>query len=230
MKSYVIHLIRHGLCEGSLQGRYIGRTESPLSIEGIKELAQLKSKYSYPTALSYYASPSTRCVDSLKVLYPQAEPQVILEMAECDFGDWENKTAQELGSDPRFLQWIDGTKGVAPPNGESSVVFMQRACSGFETMVKNMMFTGTTSAVLVTHAGVIMTLLAAYGLPRAKMTDWMCESGCGYSLRIDPGLWSRSMVCEVFETLPIAGENQERPEYTMVDIARAAADKAWPEE
>ena len=32
MKSYVIHLIRNMPCQGNLEGRYIGRTDSPLSL------------------------------------------------------------------------------------------------------------------------------------------------------------------------------------------------------
>lgn len=229
MKSYTIHLIRHGACEGNLQGRYIGRTESPLAMEGIRELAALKSSYAYPSAMSFYASPSTRCVDTLKILYPEAEPEVILEMAECDFGEWENKTAEELQSDPRFLRWMEKGQKASPPGGESSVVFMQRVCAGFETLVQNLMFTGTTSAVLVTHGGVIMTILAAYGLPRAQMMDWMCAGGCGYSVRITPTLWTRSMVCEVYQTLPI-GLREEEPEQELVDLAREAANRAYGEE
>lgn len=31
MKSYVIHLIRNMPCQGNLEGRYIGRTDSPLA-------------------------------------------------------------------------------------------------------------------------------------------------------------------------------------------------------
>ncbi|MFI3325688.1 MAG: histidine phosphatase family protein [Clostridia bacterium] len=206
MKSYTIHLIRHGLCQGNIEGRYIGRTESPLSMEGLKALVANKTEFDYPKALSFYASPNTRSVDSLKVLYPEADPSVILEMAECDFGKWENKTAKELENDPNFTKWMAGEAGVNPPEGESMAVFMQRVCSGFEVLVKNMMFTGTTSAVLVTHSGVIMTILAAYGMPRAKMSEWICESGKGYSIRIDPGLWSRSMIAEVYQTLPTPKE------------------------
>ncbi len=209
MKSYVIHLIRHGICEGNLEGRYVGRTESPLCTEGIKELINLKSKHKYPTAIDYYASPSTRCVDSLKVLYPEVkDPTVILEMAELDFGDFENRTAGELSNNPIFTKWIAGEEGVSPPNGESYGVFMQRVCSGFEMLVKNMMFTGKNSAVLVTHAGVIMTILAAYGLPEAPMIDWQTNPGEGYSIRIDPSLWSRGNVFEVFQRLPMIDEEE----------------------
>lgn len=83
MKSYVIHLIRNAPSVGNLQGRYIGRTDSPIADEGISRLLELKQKHGYPEASAFYASPSTRCVDTLKILYPQAEPEVILEMAEC---------------------------------------------------------------------------------------------------------------------------------------------------
>lgn len=217
MKSYTIHLIRHGTCEGNLEGRYIGRTESPIAMEGIKEILDIKTSYGYPNVMAHYASPSTRCVDTLKIIYPQCEPEVILEMAECDFGDWENKSADELQNDPRFLEWMKQGQKASPPQGESSVVFMQRVCRGFEMLVQNMMFSGTTSAALVTHGGVIMTILAAYGLPKAPMMDWMCQSGHGYSIRITPSLWMRSMVCEVFEVLPKTTEDQA-PDHTMVDI------------
>lgn len=202
MKSYVIHLIRNMPCEGNLEGRYIGRTESPLALESISQLAELKREFTYPTALAYYASPSTRCVDTLKILYPQASPEVILEMAECDFGDWENKTALELQEDPKYMAWIKNGAQNAPPNGESTAVFFRRVCKGFEMLVQNMMAQGQTEATLVTHGGVIMAVLSAYGLPRAEFYDWMCPPGEGYSVRITPGLWMRSMVMEVFETLP----------------------------
>lgn len=228
MKSYTIHLIRHAPSEGNLEGRYIGRTESPLPMQSIRDLLELKNKYPYPKAEAFYASPSTRCVDSLKVLYPEADPEVILEMAECDFGDWENKTAEELKDDELFRQWIaDGSK-AAPPNGESGIVFMQRVCQGFENLVKNLMAAGTTSAVLVTHAGVIMTILAAYGLPKANFYEWMCEPGEGYSVRIIPSLWMRSMVLEVYDTLPARLEKSGR-EYTITDVAREAAQRAYAE-
>ena len=259
MKSYVIHLIRNAPCQGNLEGRYIGRTESPLSREGIRLLLRLKQEADYPCvnsapgpgrnpeaapahtnrtasgpagtpgtetkpsaagsedssdgpagapgtetkagAVAFYASPSTRCVDSLKILYPGAEPEVILEMAECDFGDWENRTGAELDRDPRFRAWLESGSRTAPPNGESSAVFMQRVCAGFEMLVQNLLYTGTTTAVLCTHGGVIMTLLSMYGLPKAPMLDWACDPGRGYSVRITPNLWMRGMVMEVFQRI-----------------------------
>ena len=126
MKSYVIHLIRNMPCQGNLEGRYIGRTDSPLADASLGELLELKTKFRYPRATAFYASPSTRCVDTLRILYPEADPEVILEMAECDFGQWEGKTAQELQNDPRFLQWME--EGETPPRRKGRAAWC--SCSG----------------------------------------------------------------------------------------------------
>lgn len=226
MKSYIVHLIRNMPCEGNLEGRYIGRTESPLPMESVAKLASMKRELEYPEAAAFYAAPSSRCVDTLKILYPEANPEVILEMAECDFGDWENKTAAELQNEPGFAQWMASGGNTAPPNGESGPVFVQRTCAGFEMMVQNMMAQGRTSAVLTASSGVITTLLAAYGLPKAQPYEWMCPPGRGYSVRITPSLWMRNMVMEVIGTVP-AGEDREAPDHIVVDLAREAADRAY---
>ena len=229
MKSYVIHLIRNMPCEGNLEGRYIGRTESPLALESIAKLAQRKRELEYPQAQAFFASPSTRCVDTLKILYPQADPEVVLELAECDFGEFEGKTAKELEGDPRFAQWMAGGAQAAPPGGESGLVFLQRVCQGFELLVKNLMTLGQTSAVLVTSAGVLTSLLAAYGLPQAPAHQWMCQPGEGYSVRITPGLWMRSGVMEVFARIP-GGEDRQSPDHVVIDFAREAAQRAYGRE
>lgn len=229
MKSYVLHLIRNMPCEGNLEGRYIGRTESPLAEQSVGQLLQLKREYGYPKAEAFFASPSIRCVDTLKLLYPRADPEVVLGLAECDFGAWENKTAAELKGLPGFSEWLESGGNTAPPGGESGPVFFQRVCAGFEMLAQNMMAKGKTSAVLVTHAGVITSLLSAYGLPRAKPLDWMCAPGCGYSVRITPGLWMRSRVMEVFDTLP-GSTGKKQPDHLVIDLAREAAQRAYGED
>lgn len=65
MKSYTIHLIRHGVCEGNLEGRYVGPHASRrLPREGIQALLELKRKGIYPEAVKYYASPA--CAASIR--------------------------------------------------------------------------------------------------------------------------------------------------------------------
>ena len=226
MKSYTIHLIRHGIAEGNLKGQYIGRTDSPLAEEGIRQLEELCHAYPYPTAQVYYTSPLSRCVQTLEVLYPGVTPIVVDGLKECSFGDWEGKTAAELEKeDPRFLKWMEDSSKASPPNGESGVAFMQRVCATFEKLVEGMMRSGTTSAVIVAHGGTLMSILSTYGLPRAKFYDWLTENGCGYTLRITPGLWMRSMVAEVVSTIPVRRSGERK--HTVIDLAREAAERAY---
>lgn len=228
MKSYTIHLIRHGITEGNLLGQYIGRTDSPLAAEGMAALRALKEKHPYPQAQAYYCSPMSRCVDTLQILYPGAQPVLVDGFRECDFGDWEGKTAKQLAEeDPSFLRWMESSRAVAPPNGESTGVLMQRTCAAFEKLVEDLLRSGITSAVIVAHGGTLMSILSAYGLPRASFYDWMTENGCGYSLRITPGLWMRSMVAEVYDTIPADHSAEGGDEKFIIDIAREAADRAF---
>ena len=72
----------------------------------------------------------------------------------------------------------------------------------FESIVNGLLKTGTTDAAIITHGGVMNTLLAVYGLPQAKPFEWACDCGYGYSLRITPSLWMRDKVAEVYARIP----------------------------
>lgn len=231
MKSYQIHLIRHGITEGNQKGQYIGSTDTPLCAQGIEQLQGLAQAYAYPKAAVFYTSPLKRCVQTCRILYPQATPIAVPGLAECDFGQWEGKTAVELKDQPGFQQWLESGQQTTPPGGESGKEFTYRVCFTFEKLVESMMRTGTTDAVMVTHGGTIMTILTAYGLPRAKFYDWIVDNGCGYSLRVTPGLWMRGNVAEVYAKVPAGYEGELSGDFKyMIDIAREAADRAYGEE
>ena len=229
MKSYTIHLIRHGITKGNEEGRYIGRTDLPLSENGVSQLKRLRRAGGYPQAQAYFTGPQKRCLETLRILYPESKPIVIDDFRECDFGDWEGKTAEEIAAgDSRFAEWISGGNGkMTPPHGEGGGAFMQRVCASFEKVAEGMMRSGVTSAVLVAPGGALMAILSAYGLPRAKFYDWMTESGTGYSVRIMPELWMRSMAAEVYSKIPAVEPDPEDSGRIIIDLARRAADEAF---
>lgn len=206
MKSYIIHFIRHGAIDETLSGKYIGTTDVPLSDKGRLDLKKLDYEYRYPGTQVVFTSPLKRCTQTCKILYPELNPLSITALSECNFGEWEGKTAEELKSDPDFEKWLAGDNSVKPPRGESNADFTRRICRMFESIVEGLMKTGTTESVIVTHGGVIMTLLAVYGLPQAKPFEWTMDNGFGYSLRVTPMLWQRDKVCEVFQTIPMESE------------------------
>ena len=202
MKSYYIHFIRHGAISPTLQGRYIGTTDVPLSDQGKIALKKLDATLDYPYAKVVFTSPLKRCTESARILYPTIEPLVIDHLSECNFGEWENKSADELRGNEDFAKWLAGDVSVKPPRGESNADFTRRICLMFENIVDGLIKTGTTDTVIVTHGGVMTTLLAVYGIPQAKPFDWACDNGYGYSLRVTPMLWQRDKVAEVFDRIP----------------------------
>ena len=58
MKYYKLHLIRHGLTAGNLQGLYIGSgSDLPLCDEGRAQLKTLKKDFDYPVVPLVFTSP-----------------------------------------------------------------------------------------------------------------------------------------------------------------------------
>lgn len=119
MKSYIIHFIRHGSIDDTLAGKYIGTTDAPLSDRGRMDLRKLDYEYKYPGTQVVFTSPLKRCTETAKILYPEQNPLVIDNLSECNFGEWEGKTADELKNDPDFEKWLAGDSSVKPPRGRA---------------------------------------------------------------------------------------------------------------
>ena len=198
MKTYKIHLIRHGLTEGNLKQQYIGVTDLPLSGVGVTELKRLKDETEYPRVDKVNTSPMLRCLQTARILYPGRDIQTVDNMREIDFGDFEGKTANELEANPAYADWAAGRINAAP-NGEDNTEFAKRLCVGLNQIVRDMMAEGAEHAAVIMHGGAIMMLLASCAVPRKSMVEWTCASGSGFSLLITPSLYHSSGVVEVID-------------------------------
>ena len=74
MRTYKIHLIRHGLASGSAEGQYIGHTDVDLTPEGERQLKQMREEFEYPAVQAVLSSPLNRCLQTAKILYPDLQP------------------------------------------------------------------------------------------------------------------------------------------------------------
>ena len=224
MKTYQIHLIRHAITKGNVEGRYIGQTDEPISEDGLAQLRDIKDNYGkYPDVEAVFSSPLKRCVDTAKEIYPDKEPIIMNDLIEYDFGEFEGRTAEELKDNPAFPEWLAGTKPNTPaPFGESQVRFNYRVCSCFEQIVEGIIKSGVQSTAIVTHGGVIMSIMAAYALPEAPMHEWLTPSCCGYTLRITPSIWARGMKAEAIAECPAqeVTEDMERELWDVYDPSK----------
>lgn len=202
MKTFTIYLFRHGITKGNLNAQYIGRTDYPLTMDSISRLRKIKATEHYPEVDAVFTSPLRRAVESAKIMFPQNEPIVINDFTEYSFGEFEERTAEELKDNSDFLEWLRGDMNARPPFGESNAEFMHRICAAFEKVVDGLIKTGTETSAIVCHAGVLMTILTCYGLPEAPMAHWQMDAGYGFKLRVTPSLWMRANKIEVADTAP----------------------------
>ena len=151
-------LVRHGETQGNKLKRYIGkRTDEPLCPEAGNMLAQL----AYPEVQAVYASPMIRCTQTAGILFPGKKLNIIDELAECDFGEFENKNYQELDGNEHYQSWID-SGGLLPfPGGESREEFKRR------------------------------NVMEEYADEDRSFYDWHVQNGKGYEVEIDPELWKK---------------------------------------
>lgn len=227
MKTFTVHFIRHAATKANENGRYIGSTDLPLSEKGKEELKNLQSQYIYPNAEVIYSSPLKRCTATAKLIYPNRDILVIDGLREYDFGIWEGKTANQLENDENFKKWIVNSSSVTPQDGENTADFSRRVIQTFDRLFEGMMRASIGSATIITHSGVIMTLLTHFGLPKADFYDWLMNSGCGFSVRTDMGMWMRDKKFEVYSKVPYGNldDNEE-----MLNLYRKAADTAYGKE
>ena len=202
MKSFTVYLFRHGLTKGNLNAQYIGHTDLPITTDSISALKSIKAKYHYPEVEAVFVSPLKRCIESAEIMFPKNNPLVINDLIEYNFGEFEECTAEDLKDNESFRLWLQGDINARPPYGESNAEFVQRICDSFEKVINGCIKAGCENIAIVSHAGVIMTILSCYGLPEAPMAHWQMDAGYGYKLRITPSLWMQANKIEVVDTAP----------------------------
>lgn len=214
MKYYKLHLIRHGLTAGNLEGRYIGSgTDLPLCDQGRAELQQLKQKFEYPAVSLVFTSPLQRAVQTADILFPGVRQIALQDLREMDFGVFEGQPLEQLVKDPAFARWMDPTSKEVPQGAEGRAAFYKRTGEMLLKLFEFLLRSQIQEAACITHGGVIMSMLAQHALPQRKPEDWMTDPGCGYSVRCDAEMWMRDRLVEAFDVVPLgyldgAGEEE----------------------
>ncbi len=202
MKTLKVNLIRHGLTDANLNGTYTGRADIPVNSAGIKELKYIKKNFRFDEVDAVVTSPLTRCKQTAAILYPGKEILPYDGLIEYDFGEFEGKTAKELESDKRYAEWLGSAGEAKAPFGESNDEFAARVTGAFKMLVDGLLKTDMREVSVITHGGVIMTLLSFFGIPQKPMHEWICNPGKGYTLRIDSTLWAMEPKAEVLSVFP----------------------------
>lgn len=204
MKTFKLHLIRHGLTQGNIDGLYVGSgTDLPLCDTGRAQLTQLTQRFAYPEVDVVFSSPLARAVETSNILFPNAAHKYSVDaLREAGFGKFEGKPIQDLVRDPDFVRWMDPNSGYTPEGAEPTPEFHKRCADALMKLFEYMIKAGIEEAACVTHGGVIMSMLSQRALPSRKPEQWMADPGCGYTIRTDVQLWMRDNLVEAIDIVP----------------------------
>ena len=151
-----LYLIRHGKVDAN---GFIGHTDLPLNPEGIKDVEKLKAKVAEHNFDQIYSSQLRRCTETANLLGYNS-PQIRNDMIEVNFGDWEQKTFEEIAKEnPELVdKWANRGPDFAFPGGEAISDFHKR----IKTLAESLFADPADSLLLITHAGVIRHLLCYF--------------------------------------------------------------------
>ena len=92
-----ILFIRHGQTQYNAEFRWLGSTDNPLCENGKKELLEKKHIIEkYKPIQKLYCSPMKRCVETAEIYFNQMNIEIIDDLKERCFGDFEGKKYEEL--------------------------------------------------------------------------------------------------------------------------------------
>ncbi|MBQ8655370.1 MAG: histidine phosphatase family protein [Clostridia bacterium] len=167
-------LIRHGRTQGNLEQRYVGcRTDEPLCGQGAAELRGRE----YPPVKKVYVSPMRRCLETAAILYPDVPAEIVEDLRECDFGEFENRNYEELNGRADYQAWIDSGGELPFPGGESRAAFAQRCVAAFEGIRRQQ-----EDCALIAHGGTLMAVMERYARPEGSYFDFQVRNGCGFAM------------------------------------------------
>lgn len=164
-------LLRHGQTALSVERRFAGRGDIPLTSTGVQQAAAAAARLAERGGIDFVlTSPLDRAYRTAQVVAAAVDAplQVDADLAETDFGDWEGLTfAAALERWPAELAAWQADADSAPPGGESFAAVARRVNGVLDRILAE--HRGQT-IVVVSHVTPIKTLVCrALLAPSAAM-------------------------------------------------------------
>ena len=154
-------LIRHGDLGEGCSGRYIGRTDAPLSEGGKRQAAALAGELRRLNGAHVLCSPLLRTRETAEMALGAVDAcDIDSDLREIDFGRWEGMGFAEIAAaDPAAVdRWATLDEDFAFPGGESIGDFSKR----IGAVAGRIAADPAGTVVAFTHGGVIRYLICCF--------------------------------------------------------------------
>jgi broad specificity phosphatase PhoE len=149
-----ITLIRHGVTEWNVNGKFQGHTDVPLSEQGRQQALVLAKHLKKAKVDVIYSSPLQRALETAQIVFPEREIIRDERLKELYFGVFEGFTQAENAQHQDYNWWMADTYKNPAPQGESYQALRERAVDWMKSLPPE------KHIVAFTHSGTIQMLLS----------------------------------------------------------------------
>lgn len=179
-----IFLIRHGATVLSVEDRFAGSTNVPLSDEGRRQAQRLAARLAAEPVAGVYASDMARTLETAGILAEphRLEVQSRPALREISHGHWEQMTRHEV--EERYpeeaFEWDKDPYTFAPSGGESGLAVTARALPALIDLVRAHR---GRCIIVVSHKATIRLMLSSLlGFDPRRYRDNLDQSPCALNI------------------------------------------------
>lgn len=174
-------LVRHGKTEYNERRQYCGALDPDLSDLGRQELERSDAK---PFLRDHapdmvFCSPMKRTLQTAAILLDGKEVPLVAvpELREIDFGDFEGRSYEDMKDDPAYTAWLDTNCEGPIPGGDFPDMFRDDVAVCFESLLETCRTEGVERALVVSHGGVLGTILERFVEPEKHWYEYNFPCG-----------------------------------------------------
>ena len=174
-------LVRHGKTEYNERRQYCGALDPDLSDLGRQELERSDAK---PFLREHapdmvFCSPMKRTLQTAAILLDGKEVPLVAvpELREIDFGDFEGRSCEDMKDDPAYTAWLDTNCEGPIPGGDFPDMFRDDVAVCFESLLETCRTEGVERALVVSHGGVLGTILERFAEPEKHWYEYNFPCG-----------------------------------------------------
>lgn len=162
----MIYLLRHGEIEGTGRKRFVGWTDLPLSLAGVRCASAWRDVFHRKNWDAIYCSDLERSIQTAQIIAGNQSGRIepLADLREINLGEWDGRLMEDIRK--TFPEaWARRGAEITtyrPPAGESFLDLAKRVWPVFETIAGRRQ----AHVLMVTHAGVNRVILCrVLGMP-----------------------------------------------------------------
>jgi len=171
-----LYFVRHAETIFNVDRRYYGKTNPPLTKEGISQMEDVADELSAIEFDRIYTSSLERTIQSAHIIcernqWPSNLIQPYSQLNEMDFGRWEGLTANEVEAvDAKaWMNFMEKPFSIHPTDGESFAVFKERVLKAFKEIIQSNDLNSTL--LFIGHLGALRLIIHHYFEPKQNYFD-----------------------------------------------------------